>query len=185
MLIVTNESKKGGELVRLKLSLEEIVAVGLLWLMLIILVIEVVSRYVLGRPVVWTEEMARFMLVWLAFVGAAVGLKYEQHVRFTYLETMLPSSLRTIINAIGDLIVAVFFLMAIGLGTSLAIQAHSIPSVTVEFVRWSYVYAAVPVGMGLMLVRLVSKHFKASLAFKKADPNLTLKKGEQLRSVKT
>lgn len=51
---------------------------------------QVVSRYVLGHPLVWVEEVATYSFIWATFIGAALGLKYDRHVRIETFVTRLP-----------------------------------------------------------------------------------------------
>lgn len=59
-----------------------------MFLMLGLVVLQVTSRLI-GRPPTWTEEVSRYVMVWLAFLGAAVDVRYQEHVGFSYLETRL------------------------------------------------------------------------------------------------
>ncbi|MBW2148952.1 MAG: TRAP transporter small permease [Deltaproteobacteria bacterium] len=43
--------------------------------------VEVIFRYFLQNPLAWSEELARFLMVWMGFMGAAVCTKREQHLQ--------------------------------------------------------------------------------------------------------
>lgn len=129
----------------------EVLAIILLVGMLILVGLQVVSRYIFNKPITWTEEMARLLLVWITFVGAYIALKRNQHVYFFYLLNKLPEGLKRAVSITIDIIVCVFFIGTIWAGFRLVNQTHSVRSVTLEFVRWSYVYAAVPIGFLMML----------------------------------
>lgn len=56
--------------------------VGLILLVIVLLaVMQVFNRYVMDNPLNWTEEMARLLLVWAVFLGAAAGIKHNGHLR--------------------------------------------------------------------------------------------------------
>lgn len=42
---------------------------------------QVVSRYLLGKPLVWVEEVATYSFIWAVFLGAGLALKYDRHLR--------------------------------------------------------------------------------------------------------
>lgn len=42
---------------------------------------QVVSRYAFNRPIVWVEEVAVYAFIWSVFIGAALALKYDRHLR--------------------------------------------------------------------------------------------------------
>lgn len=65
---------------RLLVSLEQLIGAALVAALFFFVLAQVVSRYVFGRPLVWSEELARFTLVWLTFVGAAFVMAYRRHI---------------------------------------------------------------------------------------------------------
>ncbi|WP_114964630.1 TRAP transporter small permease [Alkalilacustris brevis] len=59
-------------------------------------------RYVLNDPLTWSEELARYLMIWIGLVGASVTLRHGEHIRITAIRNLLPRPLRLI----GDLFVA-------------------------------------------------------------------------------
>ncbi|MCP5156195.1 MAG: TRAP transporter small permease [Ectothiorhodospiraceae bacterium] len=51
---------------------------------------QVFSRYVLGEPLIWVEELATYSFIWTTFLGASLGLKYERHVSIQTFVARLP-----------------------------------------------------------------------------------------------
>ena len=58
---------------------------------LLILLSGVISRYVFGRPLTWTDDVASLLFVWLSMLGAVVALARNQHLRLTIVEKYLPA----------------------------------------------------------------------------------------------
>ena len=52
----------------------------------------VIWRYLFGDPLGWSDEIARLLFVWLAFVGAAIGVKRRLHASVSVLSSRLPKS---------------------------------------------------------------------------------------------
>ncbi|WP_163969640.1 TRAP transporter small permease [Oceanobacillus halotolerans] len=77
-------------------------------LMTIIVFAQVVFRYVFDMNIHWAEEFARFGMVWIAFLGAAIGIKYEEHTRIDFFIKKLPPAGRTFIEILNKLICIVF-----------------------------------------------------------------------------
>lgn len=67
--------------------------VGLLVALYLILLVQVFFRYVMSSPLIWTEEVARFVFVWLVFIGAAVVTTRNEHIAVTFLSDRLPQPL--------------------------------------------------------------------------------------------
>jgi TRAP-type C4-dicarboxylate transport system permease small subunit len=54
-------------------------------------VIQVVSRYIINRPTSWSEEVARYLFVWITFLGSAVVIRKRRHVDVSVLTDRLPA----------------------------------------------------------------------------------------------
>lgn len=59
-------------------------------------------RYVINDPLMWSEALARYLMVWIGLVGAAITLKRGEHIRINSIRQRLPRLLRVA----GDLVVA-------------------------------------------------------------------------------
>lgn len=66
--------------VRLLVSVEAALSAALVAALFVLVLAQVVSRYVFGQPLVWSEELARFSLIWLTFIGAAFVMAYRRHI---------------------------------------------------------------------------------------------------------
>jgi TRAP-type C4-dicarboxylate transport system permease small subunit len=74
---------------------------------------QVVSRYGLGRPLVWVEELATYCFIWGTFVGASLGLKHGVHLRVeTFLERA-PAGVRRGALLATHLAIAVFCVLLV------------------------------------------------------------------------
>jgi TRAP-type C4-dicarboxylate transport system permease small subunit len=51
---------------------------------------QVVARYVFGHPITWTEEICRYLFVWVVFVGAGVAERSRAHITLDYVTSRLP-----------------------------------------------------------------------------------------------
>jgi TRAP-type C4-dicarboxylate transport system permease small subunit len=67
-------------------AVELTLGVGLLAAIVVMITVQVFTRYVFNRPIVWVEDVATFAFIWCVFLGAAVGLKDLRHIR---IETFL------------------------------------------------------------------------------------------------
>lgn len=62
----------------------ELLLFVLLLAMTVAVFLQVLFRYALDAPLFWTEELARYLMIWIVYLGASVGLKRGAHVGFTY-----------------------------------------------------------------------------------------------------
>src|SRR5580700_3891135 len=70
----------------------------------------VVSRYVFDSPIMWTDELATFLFLWLAMFGAVVALRRDGHMRLTTFVTWCPGVWGNWLGTVAQLVVIVFVL---------------------------------------------------------------------------
>ena len=105
--------------------------VGLMATLVLDILWQVFARYVLAAPSSWTEELATFLLIWLALLGAAVGLRERAHLGIDYLTAKLPPERRRAVEALAFALTAAFCAIVLTYGGStlvlrtLALDQHS------------------------------------------------------------
>ncbi|MBO0735600.1 MAG: TRAP transporter small permease [Alphaproteobacteria bacterium] len=70
----------------------------------------VVSRYVFNKPLMWTDELANFLFLWLAMLGTVAALRRGEHVRLATLVNSLRPDWRRCVETVGALVLIVFVL---------------------------------------------------------------------------
>ena len=141
--------------------------------------LQVVSRFVFNDPIVWSEEMARLTLVWITFVAAAVVELETGHVRFELLDDMLPPKGKLVLDCVLYLFSTAFLVITAYYGVKMTIAGHKITSVSLDFVRWSYVYISVPLGFLVMEYSITKKLINSFRAVKGTMPNQRNDFGEE------
>ena len=104
------EQLKKLNIVLFKYSLE-IALVFLLVAMTLIVFTQVIARYIFEAPLSWSEELARFILIWLSMLSAAYAFKTRSHFALTILVNKLPEKYQKITSFCIQIIVAIFFLI--------------------------------------------------------------------------
>ncbi|HHW7519515.1 TRAP transporter small permease [Mannheimia haemolytica] len=84
-------------------KLLEILVVVILSAMSILVFVNVVLRYGFNSSISMTEEVSRYMFVWLAFLGAVLAFSENQHVKVTMLTDKLSPTARNILSVVTDL----------------------------------------------------------------------------------
>lgn len=110
---------------------------------------QVFTRYVTESPFIWTEEVARYLFVWITLIGAAAGVRVHAHFGLDILRRYLPP-LRGFLGAATMLIVAGFLALLLYTGIAETRQAALQLSPALQ-VRMHWAYLALPVGAGLAL----------------------------------
>jgi len=90
---------------------------ALVFLVLLFVVLwGVFTRYVLGDQARWTEELARFLMVWLAFLGAALAYAHQQHLGVDILVARMEPAARCVVTLVEHAVVFLFAVLVLGYG---------------------------------------------------------------------
>ena len=79
------------------------------WVLFFIVALQFFTRYVLNDSLAWTEEIARFFLIFLAFVGSVTCVRKGSHIYLEFFYRYLPVGFIKPIALFCELVVAVFF----------------------------------------------------------------------------
>lgn len=88
--------------------LEEFFIIPLMFLMSIIIFIQVIMRYAFQNSLVWSEELARYMFVWLVYFAVSYTARREKHIRIDAAINIYPKKLRPYIEILSEVIVLAF-----------------------------------------------------------------------------
>ncbi|MCK5747104.1 MAG: TRAP transporter small permease [Oricola sp.] len=126
--------------------------VALLALMVAVVSWQVLSRYAFSAPSAWTEEVARIILVWLGFLGAAYAHAEKAHLGIDLLEQSLTVKSRQLLAALVNIIGIVFAttVLIVGGGLLVHLTWELRQTTAVLGVPMAYVYAVIPVS-GLII----------------------------------
>ena len=132
-------------------SLVEISASGLVVTEIAILFGGVISRYVFDRPLVWSDELASTLFLWLAMLGAVIAFRRGEHMRMTACVGMVGGSLRAVLESLATVAALAFLLLMVWPAYQFA--SDEIP-ITTSALQISNVWraAALPAGIALMIV---------------------------------
>ena len=141
--------------------LEEIFLVILMIAATLLVAAQVVTRFILKVPLPWSEEIARYMFLWLTWVGAAYATKERKHVRIDIIYEKLPEAGKKVCTVISTVIWIVFLGIMVYLSFRLTRSVASGGQIAVgSGIPMWIPYASIPVGMGLMLFRLLQNSVK-------------------------
>lgn len=122
--------------------------------MLVVLAIQVFSRYVLNYPLIWSEEMARYIFVWVTFVGASYGMRHKSHITMDFFVEQMPAPVQRALGIGLNVVAFCAFAYLIPAGVLFTLDQVPIASSAMQ-ISMALVVGAVPVGSVLMCIRLV------------------------------
>lgn len=117
---------------------------SLIILMTLVIFSQILCRYVFNASLAWSEELARCMQIWLAFLGAALAVRRSSYIGMTELINKFPPKVFKVFQLVGDLAVLGFSVFCAYQGFSICsrIQYQTLPMLGMKM---SYLYLAMPV----------------------------------------
>ena len=127
-------------------------ALAFFWALGLTVFYQFFTRYVLNDSAAWTEEIARYLLIATAFVGAAVGVRKNNHIQVDFLYRLLPPTLTRPLSTFVDIVRILFFGYCVWLTIALM---QKIGSSRMAIIDWpiGILYAFVVLGFVLMTWR--------------------------------
>jgi tripartite ATP-independent transporter DctM subunit len=129
--------------------LVEIPAAILVVAEIVILFAGVVARYGLHRPLIWSDELASILFLWLAMLGAAVAFRRSEHMRMTAVVASAKRAMRSYLDLVATCAALAFLLLIAWPAYEYAYEESFITTPALQIPNiWRA--AALPVGTGLM-----------------------------------
>ncbi|MBZ3694727.1 TRAP transporter large permease [Phyllobacterium calauticae] len=127
----------------------------------VILFAGIIARYVVHQPLIWSDELASILFLWLAMLGAVVAFRRGEHMRMTALVGMMNPQRRAFFDVIAIVGAMAFLLFIVYPAYDYAHEETYITTPALEITN-AWRAAALPVGAGLMIVSALIKLFQVS-----------------------
>ena len=130
-------------------------------LLVAVLVMDVVwgvfTRYALGEQAQWTEELARFLLVWVSLLGAASAFESQGHLGVDYFVRKFHPEVQKPLAMVTQVIVLLFAILVFGYGGGRVVADTFLIGQVTPALGWEmgYVYLALPIAGIFMMVYTV------------------------------
>lgn len=124
------------------------VAIVLIAVMTVLVLVQVFFRYVLNDSFTWTEELARFMMVWMTFMTAPIAYRMGSNVSLDLVYKLFKGRLHFLLKIILHLaaLTTLYLLFDKSLGL---VERGEHSTATSMPIPMSYIYISLPIGLGL------------------------------------
>ncbi len=139
----------------------EAVSAFLALLITVLLLGGVISRYVFGLPLVWSEEVVSISFIWLTMLGAAIALQRQEHLRLNLFVDMLPPRARQLAGAVAQVLVVALLLTLMRPAIEYAQDEWFIRTPALDWPNTVRV-ASIALGLGLMGIMVLLQAFQSS-----------------------
>jgi TRAP-type C4-dicarboxylate transport system permease small subunit len=139
----------------------EYLSMACIAVMTILVIAQVVLRYVFNDPLTWSEEMARIVFIYLAFLGIGAAYGRRRHMSIDALVILLPPRMKRGVEFAVVGIASAFLVTVIMLTARSMLELHRM-DITTPALEYPmvFVYLVIPVGMSALIVQMWMDLFK-------------------------
>ena len=134
-------------------KLEEWVGGTLFLIIFAILIAQVLFRQILHHPLIWSEEAARLLFVYVGMLGISIGIRSQQHVLIDFITSHLPGAVRTFVFSLVQLLIFAAILLFLYYGV--VVFNHASDKLVSLGISDKWLYLSLPVCSLLMLFRFL------------------------------
>ncbi len=114
---------------------------------LVIVILQVFFRYVAQIIVPWTEESARYVCIWMVFMGATAAVAKGAHIRVTFIVDRVPEKIRYIFDLFSLIVVLLFNLITL------------FGSIQLVQLNWNQQAVTFPISIGVLYLSITTSSF--------------------------
>ncbi|MBO8162157.1 MAG: TRAP transporter small permease [Brevibacillus sp.] len=159
-------------------KIENIFVVVTIFLATVLVFVNVVLR-AFGAGTTWSEELIRYLIIWLTFIGGSICVRKGEHVGIELLPEFLPNRFKRVLRIIVNVIVISFLLFLLKYSVELTQfnfqTGQTAPALGIPMY---IVYLCLPIGALLMIIRYAADIVEAWRNTQEADHDMNGKEGE-------
>lgn len=126
--------------------------------MTLVVLLGVFFRYILRQPLSWSEEVARYLMIWAASLAVSIGIMRREHLGITFMVSRLPGPLQKVCAVVVNLCVLWFLWMLTKFGYYMALDGRTqLSPILSQYGKISMIWslAAIPVAGALAMIQTV------------------------------
>lgn len=135
-------------------KIEDICLVIMFAGMVAVIFMQVIMRYVFNNSLFWSEELGKFLFVWISWLGISIGHRRQEHIKITMLVDKLPVRWNKAFEAVVEICLIIICGITMYYGIMMMQVQVGIPYAGIK-ISTAWGYLAVVLGCGLMIVRAV------------------------------
>ena len=142
----------------LLLKSAEIFCAGFLFVIALLTITQVIMRYIFSYSFSWSEELSIALFAYIGFIGIGAAYSQDRHLYVDALITILPKSVRKIVDSIALGLSIIFLIVVIYQMVKVMIVTYKVGNTTPSLeLPMVYIYLSIPVGCLLFLIQVVRK----------------------------
>ena len=132
--------------------LEDFILVTMFAGMVAVIFYQVIMRYVFNNSSVWSEELGRFLFVWITWIGISIGARRLEHIKVMMLVDKMPFKMSRMVNIFAEFVVIAVCAITAYYSYSLILSQNHVSFAAIK-ISMSWGYLAVFLGCVIMCLR--------------------------------
>ncbi len=133
-------------------KIEDTALIAMFVAMVGIIFFQVIMRYVFNNSSSWSEELGKFLFVWLSWIGISIGHRRKEHIKITILVDKLPHKLKMISEALSEIILIVICSVTLYYGIIMIGIQRTVPYAGIK-ISTAWGYLSLVLGCGIFILR--------------------------------
>jgi TRAP-type C4-dicarboxylate transport system permease small subunit len=136
------------------------IALALFWLLGLTVFYQFITRYVMNDSAAWTEEVARYLLIGVVFVGVAIGVEKNMAIQVDFFYRYLPAAVGRWMSRLVDAMRIAFFAAAAVMTVQMMLKIGNQTRMTIVDAPMNIVYGVVLLGFVALTLRSIQVAFR-------------------------
>jgi TRAP-type transport system small permease protein len=138
----------------------------------LIVIVSVIARYGFNNSLSWSEDAAKFLMVWMTFVAAPLGFRHGTHVAIEFLPPGLPIGIRRVIRVVVHAIVLFVMVILTRNGWAFAWNGRTQVALTIGDLSMFWVFVCMPFGAAIMALVTIENLLRTLLGLPESGADI-------------
>lgn len=134
----------------------DIICVIMMFTLFIVILLQILFRYFFNMPLKWTEELARYVFVWVSMMGWTYGSRYDTHIQVNIFSNLFPEKIKSFVFLFIQLL-SIIFSLALGYYSIGLVKQGYVFKATTLPINFSLVYSIIPIVCLILIIYAVMK----------------------------
>lgn len=128
-------------------------------ILVIVVFSNVLGRYFFNFALAWSEEAARFLFIWLSFLGAILANAHSEHMHLDLFVKWMPKKIGKGMLIISNLIVLIILGLLVDGGATMVVQNYNWQTSAME-ISYGLVYSIAPISCIIMILQVLARLYR-------------------------
>jgi len=130
----------------------------------VVIGLQVFFRFIMSSSLSWSEEVSRYIFLWITFLGSEIALRKKEHISLDFLFNSFTGVKKLFVNLFVDTVIILFCILLFKSGLELTLSATSKVSPSLG-IHLNWVYMIIPITLFLMIINTIYSFFYKIYSF--------------------